>query len=243
MSLWLQHIGCVIAFIALTAMVILRTRRLRDPASVRQIELTLVLLGLAASAIVNWWWLRPANFVLQKSLPLQLCDLAGLIAPFALLTHARPLRTLLHFWGFGLSSQWIFTPVAQIAPGVLAGPTDIQFWISFILHDSILGCGWFDYFVNTYRPAWRDCFFAIAAGVVYLLAMITLNSAIGSNYAFVGNSTPDVRTIVDILGPWPFRILVIAFLAIAALIVVQLINVALNRLWPDMESQVQRTED
>src|SRR5690349_1772419 len=111
MSVWFQHIGCVIAFTALSAIGILRTRRLRDPGAVRCIELMLVLLGLIASIIVNWWWLRPTNFVIQRSLPLQLCDLAGIIAPFALLTHARWLRTLLHFWGLGLSSQWMFSTV------------------------------------------------------------------------------------------------------------------------------------
>lgn len=233
MSVWLQHIGCVIAFTAVMGVVILRTRRARDAATVRSVELILVGFGLLASAIVNWWWLRPAHFVIQKSLPLQLCDLAGLIAPFALLTHARWLRTLLHFWGLGLSSQWMFTTVAETPDGAVAGPAHIEYWISFILHASIIGSGWFDYFVGKYRPQWRDCFFAIGAGVVYLFAMLALNSAIGANYAFVGNSMPGATTIVDFLGPWPLRIVWIALLATLALIVVQLINIALNRLWPD----------
>jgi hypothetical integral membrane protein (TIGR02206 family) len=238
MPVWLQHYGCVIAFIAVSGMVILRTRRLRDPADVRSIELIIVALGLIASVIVNWWWLRPANFVIQESLPLQLCDLAGIIAPFALLTHARWLRTLLHFWGLGLSSQWMFTTVAEAPDGSVAGPAHVEYWISFILHTSIIGSGWFDYFVGGFRPRWRDCFFAIGAGVVYLFAMLALNAAIGSNYAFVGNSTPGAPTIVDVLGPWPLRIVWIALLATTALVVVQLINVAINRLWPDMKPSV-----
>lgn len=238
MSVWLQHIGCVIAFVALSAIVILRTRRLRDPGAVRSIELIIVLLGLLSSAIVNWWWLRPANFVLQQSLPLQLCDLAGIIAPFALLTHARWLRALLHFWGLGLSSQWMFTTVTETPEGAVAGPAHIEYWISFILHASIIGSGWFDYFVSHFRPCWRDCFLAIGAGVVYVLAMIALNSAIGSNYAFIGNSTPGATTIVDFLGPWPLRIVWIALLATTALIVVMLFNLVLNRLWPDLRPAV-----
>lgn len=227
MSLWLQHIGCVIAFIALTAIVIIRTRRLRDPAAVRAVELTIAALGAIASIIVVVWWLQPVRFTIQKSLPLQLCDLVGFIAPLAVLTHARWLRTLLHFWGFGLSSQWIFTPVSP------TGPATAAFWISFILHASILGTGWFDYFSGGYRASWRDCRFAILAGVVYLIAMLLVNAALGSNYGYVGNSTPDAWTLVEVLGPWPLRILWISLLAIAAMILVMLINLAFNRFWPD----------
>src|SRR5262245_4769602 len=64
MSVWLQHIGCVVAFTAVMGVVILRTRRARDAGRVRAVELILVGLGLLASAIVNWWWLRPAHFIL-----------------------------------------------------------------------------------------------------------------------------------------------------------------------------------
>jgi uncharacterized membrane protein YwaF len=34
--------------------------------------------------------------------------------------------------------------------------------------------------------------------------------AFGVNYGYVGNATPEVRTIIDALGSWPWRVVVMA---------------------------------
>ncbi len=43
--------------------------------------------------------------------------------------------------------------------------------------------------------------------------------ALGVNYAFVGPSKPDQPSIIDVLGPWPQRLLLIVPLACVALAV------------------------
>jgi len=224
-SLWFQHITCVIGFFVVTVVVLLASRRVRKPATFRSVELAIAAAGLLVSIAVNIWWLRPGNFSWQKSLPLQLCDVVGMIAPFAMLIQARPLLTLLHFWGFGLCSQWIFTPVTE------TGPDTADFWISFILHSSILGTAWFAYFASGYRPSWRDWRFAVITGVLYTLAMIPIDIALGSNYGYVGNSIPNGRTLVNVLGPWPLRVVWMTILGVLALTIVKLIGSVVQRFW------------
>src|SRR5262249_28040185 len=61
------------------------------------------------------YFLMPGRRSWTESLPLQLCDLAGLLAPVALALgekkQFRWARTLVYFWGLGLSSQAFVTPV------------------------------------------------------------------------------------------------------------------------------------
>ena len=47
--------------------------------------------------------------------------------------------------------------------------------------------------------------------------MLPLDIAFGWNYGFVGPDKPEVRTIVDVLGPWPERVAVIVAIVAAAM--------------------------
>ncbi|MFG0258989.1 MAG: hypothetical protein ACF8LK_01445, partial [Phycisphaerales bacterium JB041] len=78
---------------------------------------------VAWQAMAVVWYLLPRNFDWYESLPLHLCDLAAWVAPLALLTQRRWLRSLLYFWGIGLSTQAFFTPVVD------GGHGDIRFWL------------------------------------------------------------------------------------------------------------------
>lgn len=235
-SIWAQHIAVVAGYgLALLGLMVW-ARRWQNAQSVRRVEVILAILGLLVSAAVNWWWLRPEKFSIQESLPLHMCDLVGLLAPLALLTRIRWTRALLHFWGLGLCSQWVFTPVAQV------GPQHVEFWISFVLHASILGLAAWDVCVGGYRPTrdWRDWRLAVLGGVAYAAAMTALNIAINrtlppdaltrANYGYLGDTRPDAETIVNYLGAWPLRIAWIMLLGFAALTFVQLAWALADRL-------------
>ncbi|MCA9293086.1 MAG: TIGR02206 family membrane protein [Phycisphaerales bacterium] len=169
----------------------------------RLIGLTLAL----GYVVVNIYWFSPPNLAWDDSLPIQLCDLAALCAPLAILTRRRPLRVLLYFWGFGLSTQGFFTPT--VAPD----PTLGKFWMHWINHGAVVGGAVYDLVVCRYRPTWRDWRFAIIASLLYVALIFGLDIATGWNYAYVGNATPEQKTLVDVLGPWPLRVLWIVLIA------------------------------
>lgn len=185
---------------------------------------------LGAIGLILWlswqfWWLSPAQFSWESSLPLHICDLGGLLASLALLTGSRTLTTLLIFWGLGLSTQAYATPVVRVGPGAT------EFWIFWESHTLIIGSAIYCIAVRGYRARWRwggrgkfpcgDVGVAFALTLVYLAVMLPLDVLTGWNYGYVGNTKPEVPTLIDKLGPWPWRLFPLAALVLAAFGLVQ----------------------
>lgn len=161
---------------------------------------------------VNLWslvyWFLPARYDVRESLPLQLCDLACIVAAIAMLTRQRWAHTLLFFWGIGLSTQAFITPTLKFYPG------HMEFWLFWLVHLSIVGSAIYLLAVRRYRPTLRDLLLALAITVVWLVGMLILNPILGSNYGYVANTLPENRTVIDVLGPWPRRVFILGAIVI-----------------------------
>ena len=157
----------------------------------------------------NIWWNR--NGLIPAGLPLHICDLAGLVAPLALLTLNRWLRAILYFWAFTLTVQ------AFIQPNLVHGPATAVFWLFWLQHTIIIAYAFYDLVVLRFRPDWRDLGRVYIVSAIYLAAIIPVNLLLGSNYGFIGNPPPPdkIPPFVDILGPWPQRALIVVALAAA----------------------------
>lgn len=178
--------------------------------------------GLGVFAVVYWfcyniWWNRH-GVDLAGGLPLQICDLNGLIAPLALLTLKRWLRGTLYFWTFALTTQ------AFIQPSLIFGPAFAMFWWFWAQHTIILACAVYDLAVLGFRPDWRDLGRVYGVSAIYLAVVVPLNIRLGSNYGYIGNPPPPARIppFVDALGPWPARALIVVALAAAAFALAEL---------------------
>lgn len=146
------------------------------------------------------WYLLPANFEPGESWPLHLCDLAAWVAPFALLTQRRWLRSLLYFWGIGLCTQAFFTPIVE------GGHADIHYWLFFVGHTQIVGSALYDVVVLGYRPRLRDWGVMTLITLGWMVVVTTLNIAFDLNYGYTGNTKPGGPTLINYFGPWPWRI-------------------------------------
>ena len=98
----LVHLSMLLGLAAIMCVVVAAGRRMRGGAGARMMDRSLACLGALAWVIVAVWWLSPSRFTWGNSLPLQLCDLAGLVAPLAIWKRYRWARSLLYFWGIGL---------------------------------------------------------------------------------------------------------------------------------------------
>lgn len=156
---------------------------------------------VAVQACNVLYWCTPPRLDPADSLPLHVCDLAGLVAPLALLARARVWRTVLFYWGLGLSTQAFVTPVIR------DGPETVRFHLFFFSHLTIIATPLYDFFVRDYRPRWKDLALITVISMAYLGAMVALNAPTGWNYGYVGQSKPDNPTVIDKLGPWPLRLL------------------------------------
>ncbi len=107
-----EHALVVAVFLVALGAAVVLGRRGRGPRVVAA-ERAVGVGGLVLWAVSTAYWLLPANYDVEKSLPIQMCDFAALIAPLALLTGYRPFRSITYFWGLGLSSQSFVTPTLE----------------------------------------------------------------------------------------------------------------------------------
>lgn len=224
-----QHLAALGVFAVVVGVVVTLGRRWRFGASEQRVGARRLRIGVGLLGLVAWgqsfvYYLLPARFAWSKSLPLELCDLAALIAPLAILTGRRTLRAVLHFWGLALCTQFLVTPVH--APGTPA------FYVGWVLHAGIIGSALFDAFGLGFRPGWRDLRTGVLAACAYLAVILPFDIATGFNYGYVGASRPGPPTIVDALGAWPLRVVWIGLIAAAAMTVVMLLNAVFRRAEP-----------
>ncbi len=173
-----------------------RLRQHHHEQTLRRIWFWMIVATQVASLVFHanpWRWTR--------SLPLHICDLAGLVAAAALLTNNRVLRVMLYYWGIGLSTQALFTPVLS------EGPAHFGFWMFFAGHSVIIGAAVYDITAQRFRPRWRDFFTISGVTLAYGAVMIPLDYALHWNYGYVGvEPSLGTATILDVLGPWPLRL-------------------------------------
>ena len=191
----------IIALLAIaTALACAAGVRWRGTAKLRRTERVAGWVMLAVYVTATIYWLLPANFRLDVSLPLHMCDMTGLIAPLVLLTGRQTFRTLLYFWGIGLSIHGVLTPVLE------HGVWHVTFPLYWLVHLSIVGTAVYDLIAHRYRPTFRDLLIAIGWCAVWLTTVLVVDVTYGLNYGYVGNVAPDGPTVIDSLGPWPLRV-------------------------------------
>jgi uncharacterized membrane protein YwaF len=181
------HAVALAAILGLTALAIVSARRAPRPPGPTPTERAIGLAYLAAWATTYVFLLFPPLHEPAKTLPLQLCHWNALAAALLLATRWGMLRPIVYFWGFALSTQ------ALITPSLTEGPAIYPFWFFWSTHGLIVGVA------------------------LYVAIVLPLDLAFDWNYGFVGRGKPEVRTIVDALGPWPERLAIIVLLVAAAM--------------------------
>ncbi len=138
---------------------------------------------------------------LVYALPLQLCDLASLAAPYALWTQRRWAVGLTYFWGLTLTTQGIATPaLLQDFPSTRY----LMFWA---MHFLIVWAAIYLVWGLALTPTWREFRTAVVVTAAWAVAVFTFNVAVGTNYGFL-NRKPSTASLLDYLGPWPLYVVV-----------------------------------
>lgn len=159
--------------------------------------------GFIAVVVVlyNIYYFMPSVFRWDTSLPLHICDLLGIACVLALFTRLRIARTFVYFFALPLASQAVITPVGN------QDPTLPRFWLYWLLHTAILACSLYDLSVRNYRPTRCDFLHILGVDLCYVLLIVPLNVMFSWSYGYLGNVVPETDTAINLLGPWPWRIL------------------------------------
>jgi len=138
---------------------------------------------------------------LDGSVPLQLCDLAELMAAYALWSQRHWAFALTYYWGLVLSSQALITPDVGAPDFPSHG-----FLTFFALHVLVVWAAIYLTWGRGMRPQWRSYRFAVITTLVWAAFTFTFNAIAGTNYGYL-NRKPPVASLLDALGPWPVYLL------------------------------------
>lgn len=179
----------------------------------------LAFLCLAAFPLSQAAWVMGGDVPdLESALPLHLCDVAAVVAGFALLTRRPMLCELTYYWGLSASIQAVLTPAVGY------GFPHPVFFSFFSQHLAIvaaalalpLGLGW-----RPRRPPWRTLVRVVLWTEAYVAVVLPLNFLLGTNFGFLAAKPPN-PSLLDHLGPWPVYLLSMQAVGAAAFLLLTL---------------------
>jgi hypothetical integral membrane protein (TIGR02206 family) len=200
-----SHLVVLAIFAAGTLALLVAGPRLRASESSRPTAVALAWANLVFGVSSTLTELFP--FSAKHSLPLQICDLAWVFVAWALVS-TRPLPlALTYYWGLTLSVQ------ALVQPTLTEPFPDLEFFVFWGKHVLIVWGAVYLCLSLRHGPDWSAYRTAVAWTFGWLVAVMSLNALLGSNYGYV-NGKPSEATVLDVLGPWPLY--VVAEMAIVA---------------------------
>jgi len=155
---------------------------------------------------------------LDNLLPLHLCDLAAVVAGFALVTRKPILLTLTYFWGLAATTQALITPALSI------GPPELPFIHFFFQHFVIVAAALYIPLVMKWRPKqpwWKSPLIVLGISIGYQATALIINYFLKTNFAFASR-VPDNPSLIDHLGPWPIYLFAMQGLALIFFLILAL---------------------
>jgi hypothetical integral membrane protein (TIGR02206 family) len=148
-------------------------------------------------------------WTVKKALPLQLSDLAALLAVVMLVTKSDRIFQFMYFAGLGSAIQVILTPDLY----KFSFP-HFLFFQSFVSHGGVVLACLFMVVVLGYRPNIRAMWVTILIVNLYAGCLFIVNKTLGSNYMYIMRKAG--MSILNFLGPWPWYLLSVELLMIVS---------------------------
>lgn len=202
----LEHIlPIIIAFIFAVILIRYSKKRLNK----QQQHTVLRVLGAVVSLTVIVFHVHKiviGNYNFNTDLPLFLCTFMALTIPFFTETRSNFLYEVLVFWIIGGTLQ------AVVTPDIPNGFPSIDFFRYWIVHLGLLIIIFYATFVLNKRPTFKSVFKSFFTLQVFFVFSLIINYLLGANYSYL-NRKPNVSSVLDYLGEWPYYILIVeAFL-------------------------------
>lgn len=152
-------------------------------------------------------WLRyqddpavSADLLRRNSLPLHLCDVVSLVLAVALFTGRQRWAELGYLWGFSATLQGLITPAVKFdwyAP---------EYYAFFLQHGGVQVAAAGLVSGQGLRPERGALRRAMLWSWLYMALTIGCNALLNTNYGYL-NGKPEVASLLDHLGPWPWYLL------------------------------------
>ena len=204
-----SHLGALVVLVVGGAVLVVVGRRFRERDPADRLGQAMAVAMLAMTLPLQVLYFTPDYWNVQKTLPIQLCDLASFVSAYALWTHRRWAVGLTYYWGLTLTTQAILTPDLDSA---FPDPIFLLFWG---MHIGTVWAAIYLVWGRGVTPDWRTFRVAVLATAVWAASVFTLNVLAGTNYGFL-NRKPSAASALDLLGPWPWYVLLEIAIIVAA---------------------------
>jgi hypothetical integral membrane protein (TIGR02206 family) len=205
-----EHVGAVIAIVVVGTALVVAARRRPGP-WIRVLAVVLVV------DEVSWWVFlatgggEPGQRA--QPLPLQLCDVAILIAAAALWTRSQLLAEVSYFWGLAGTLQAVVTPdLPQHFPS-------FPYFQYYVAHGGVVIAALVLVVGLRLHPRRFAVVKVAGLTIAYAAVVGVVDALTGADYMYL-RAKPPGPTLLDLLGPWPVYMLsaaVIGFVLFAIL--------------------------
>jgi hypothetical integral membrane protein (TIGR02206 family) len=193
-------------------------RRASDTARGLRLGLACALVALLSGEVFIAW--RGGWLTWMVLLPLQLCDLAVLLAVLALVTLNRRIVELLYFWAL------TGTLLAMVLPDLAWGFPSLDFFVFFGLHGLVVVAVVVLVFGLRIVPAAGAWLRAFGLTLAYAALVACVNAVLDTNFLYLRRK-PEAATLLDYMGPWPAYI---GSGAVLGLVLFRVLDLPLRRL-------------
>jgi hypothetical integral membrane protein (TIGR02206 family) len=208
-----EHAATLLLIMGVAVLLSWAARRSRRAGTAVRILLGALLACGLAFALVASLPLRGHDWL--DVLPLHFCDLAVLIAVWALVTRGQTATEILYFWGL------TGTLIAMLTPDLDRGFPDPHCVAFFALHGGVAVAAVLLVFGAGIRPRERANLRVFWITNVYAAVIAVIDLLAGENFLYL-RAKPSQPSLLDWMGPWPWYILAadaLAFVLFWALMV------------------------
>jgi hypothetical integral membrane protein (TIGR02206 family) len=210
----LEHIVTLTVIAAVIVSLVVAARLRPGPWTV--VACRILAIVILANEAAWWVWLADHNtWSVSYALPFQLCDVAAIVSAAALWTRRPLLVELTYFWGLAGTANGLITPdVSDRFPS-------FGFMQYFIAHGAIVAAALLLVIGLKIapRPGAVMRVFGLTFGLLVLDAGINLVT--GGNYMYLRHA-PGARSLLDVIGPWPWYIVAATALALVLFAILDL---------------------
>jgi hypothetical integral membrane protein (TIGR02206 family) len=154
-------------------------------------------------------WLLPPFFTLGQSLPLHFSDLLRFVSGYALLRRRPWALALTYYWGLTFNPQALLTPDLRLDVAPI-----LEFASYWVQHILVMWAVVYLTWGLRLHPTWRSYRIGLVVTTAWAVMVFGINRALGTNYGYL-NRKPAGPSLLDLMGNWPWYLLVVLVLVAA----------------------------
>ena len=220
LSIWLsvslfsfEHLAPIFFFLTLGGLCIFIANRYLEPRGQRILGGLWGLIALLGVVLRATYLISQGEFSIEEELPIHLCRILAIAAPFALYYKNKMALGILYF------SIYAGTLNANLTPDVDGAFPDVKYFAYWMMHSSLLVVPWYSVAVYKYKIGWKDFVNAFYFLNLYFVGITLINWILGSNY-FYTCYKPVSGTLLDHFGEWPMYVIITYLLGLLLMIIV-----------------------